>query len=64
MSTKVLIVGGGFAGCNAAHMLSMKKPNYKIDVIETSKDSEGMRELVDNMTNEESIITIKYYSLI
>tara|TARA_B100000900_G_C20588066_1_gene720474 strand:- start:1512 stop:2678 length:1167 start_codon:yes stop_codon:yes gene_type:complete len=37
MSTKVLIVGGGFAGCNAAHMLSMKKPNYKIEIIETGK---------------------------
>ena len=38
MSTKVLIIGGGFAGCNAAHMLSMKKPNYKIEIIETVCD--------------------------
>ena len=35
MTTKVLIIGGGFAGCNAAHMLSMKKPDYKIEIVET-----------------------------
>ena len=32
--TKVLIIGGGFAGCCAAHVL--EKKNWQIDLIESS----------------------------
>ena len=33
---KVLIIGGGFAGCAAAHQLSLSKPEYDITLIEKS----------------------------
>lgn len=33
----VLIIGGGFAGCAAAHQLSLKRPNDKVTLIEKSK---------------------------
>lgn len=35
MTTNVLIIGGGFAGCNAAHILAEKRSNWKFDIIES-----------------------------
>ena len=34
--TKVLIIGGGFAGCAAADLISKKYPNYDITLVEKS----------------------------
>ena len=36
MSSKVLIIGAGFAGCNAAHILSEKRSNWTFDIVESS----------------------------
>lgn len=35
---KILIIGGGFAGCAAARLLSEKKSNFKITLVEKSND--------------------------
>ena len=34
--TKILIIGGGFAGCAAADLISKKYPNYDITLVEKS----------------------------
>ena len=36
--TKAFILGGGFAGCSAAHLLKKKYPNWEITIIEANKE--------------------------